>query len=46
MMHSYTTLAGNQSIATPPEDYVPNKIGSVDLSKLQQKRNQDITQKK
>ena len=45
MMHSYTTLAGNQSIATPPEDYVPNKIGSVDLSKLQQKRNADITNK-
>ena len=45
-MHSYTTLAGNQSIATPPDDYIPNKIGSVDLSKLQQKRNEDITNKK
>ena len=46
MMHSYTTLSGNQSIATPPEDYVPNKIGSVDLGKLQEKRNQDIAHKK
>ena len=46
MMHSYTTLAQNQSIATPPEDYVPNKIGSVDLGKLQQQRQQDVVQKK
>ncbi|MCK4820817.1 hypothetical protein KA005_33940, partial [bacterium] len=46
MMHSYTTLAQNQSIATPPEDYVPNKIGSVDLGKLQQQRQQDVAQKK
>lgn len=46
MMHSYTTLVGNETIATPPEDYVPNKVGSVDLGKLQEQRNQDISQNK
>ena len=46
MMHSYTTLAGNQSIATPPDDYMPNKIGSVDLGKLQEQRNQEVSRKK
>lgn len=46
MMHNYTKLSHNQTIATPPEDYVPNKIGSVDLGKLQAQRNQDIVQKK
>lgn len=46
MMHSYTSLGNNQTIATPPEDYVPNKIGSVDLGKLQEQRNQEVTQRK
>lgn len=46
MIHSYTTLATDETIATPPEDYIPNKVGSVDLGKLQEKRNLDIVQKK
>ena len=46
MMHNYTTLSQNQTIATPPDDYVPNKVGSVDLGKIQEQRNRDITIKK
>ena len=45
MMHSYTTIAERNTIATPPDDYEPNKIGSVDIGKLQQQRNDDIVQK-
>lgn len=44
MMHSYTGWDQNQTIATPPEDYEPNKVGNVDLGKLQQQRNMDIKQ--
>lgn len=44
MLHSYTRLEDNLSIATPPDDYVPNKVGSVDLGKIQEKRNLDIKQ--
>ena len=46
MMHSYTGWSDNQSIATPPEDYVPNKVGEVDMGKLQARRNQEIAQKR
>ena len=42
MMHNYTTISDNQTIATPPDDYEPNKVGDVDMSKLEAKRNQDI----
>lgn len=42
MMHNYTTITDNQVIATPPDDYEPNKVGDVDMSKLEAERNQDI----
>jgi hypothetical protein len=42
MMHNYTTISDNQTIATPPDDYEPNKVGDVDMSKLEAERNQDI----
>jgi hypothetical protein len=46
MMHSYTGWSDNQSIATPPEDYVPNKVGNVDMGKLQEQRNTEIASKR
>ena len=46
MMHSYTGWSDNQSIATPPEDYVPNKVGNVDMGKLQEQRNTDLASKR
>ena len=42
MMHNYTGISDNQIIATPPDDYEPNKVGDVDMSKLEAERNQDI----
>ena len=46
MMHSYTGWSENQSIATPPENYVPNKVGNVDMGKLQEQRNSEIASKR
>jgi len=45
-MHNYTTIKQNNTIATPPEDYVPNKVGNVDIGKLQAQRNQDVVQQR
>ena len=45
-MHSYCTITQNDSIATPPDDYEPNKVGNVDLGKLQMKRANDVRQKR
>ena len=42
MMHNYTTITDNQTIATPPDDYEPNKVGDVDISKLEEQRNKDL----
>ena len=41
-MHSFVTLDFNQKINTPPEDYEPDKVGNVDLSKLQEQRQNEI----
>ena len=41
-MHSFVTLDFNQKIHTPPEDYEPDKVGNVDLSKLQEQRQNEI----
>jgi hypothetical protein len=46
MMHSYSTISQNQTIATPPDDYEPNKVGQVDLGKLQMERAAAVTQKR
>ena len=42
ILHNYVTLDATCPIETPPESYVPDKIGNVDLGKIQMKRNQDI----
>jgi hypothetical protein len=45
-MHSFVKLNNNNKIETPPEDYIPDKIGEVDLGKIQQQRQKDIEIKK
>ena len=42
ILHNYVTLDAVGGIETPPEDYEPDKIGQVDLGKIQQQRNQEI----
>jgi hypothetical protein len=42
ILHNYVTLDSKCPIETPPESYVPDKIGNVDLGKIQMKRNEDI----
>ena len=42
ILHNYVTLDGVSGIDTPPEDYQPDKIGEIDLGKIQQKRQQEI----
>ena len=43
-MHSFVKLHQNDTIETPPEDYVPDKVGEVDMGKLQAERDADIKQ--
>ena len=42
-MHSFVTLQHNDKINTPPEDYEPDKVGQVDLGKLQAQRDSEIS---
>lgn len=41
-MHSFAQIGQSDKIETPDEDYEPNKVGQVDLSKLMEKRAQEI----
>ena len=41
-MHNYSTLNFVDQIQTPPEDYVPDKVGTVDMGQLEAQRNQDV----
>jgi hypothetical protein len=43
-MHNYMSIMESQSISTPPDDYEPDKVGTVDMGKLQSKREQDLRQ--
>ena len=45
-IHNYDTLTQDQTIATPPDDYEPNKVGTVDIGAIQEERNLDVTIKK
>ena len=40
--HHYADLEYNSNIDTPPDTYTPDKIGSVSMEQLQQKRNKDV----
>ena len=42
ILHSYVTLDKTCSIETPPENYIPDKIGEIDMGKIQQRRQQEI----
>ena len=42
-MHHYALLGGSHGIETPPEDYIPDKVGAVDMGKLEMERAKDIT---
>jgi len=42
ILHNYVTLGNSCAIETPPESYTPNKIGDIDLGKIQQQRHLDI----
>ena len=41
-MHSFVTLNHDDKIYTPEDDYEPDKVGEVDLGKLQAQREKDI----
>ena len=42
-MHSFVTINHNDKINTPPEDYEPDKVGEVDMGKLQAQREAEIS---
>ena len=41
-LYNYATVDSNMRIEAPKEDYMPDKIGTVSLENLQQKRNSEI----
>jgi len=41
-MHSFVTLNHDDKIYTPDDDYEPDKVGEVDLGKLQEEREKEI----
>tara|TARA_X000000950_G_C13509979_1_gene495320 strand:- start:46 stop:603 length:558 start_codon:yes stop_codon:yes gene_type:complete len=43
MMHSNVHINDNFKIETPEENYQPDKIGDVDLGKLQMQRNKEVS---
>ena len=43
-MHSFVKLNHDDRIETPPEDYEPDKVGQVDMGKLQASREAEIAQ--
>ena len=43
-MHSFVKLNHNDKIETPPDDYEPDKVGQVDMGKLQAAREREISQ--
>ena len=45
-MHRYMALGASQSIATPPDDYTADKVGTVDIGKMTMAREADIKKQK
>jgi hypothetical protein len=41
-IHNYVTINDNNSIATPPDTYEPDKIGQVSLETIQAEREKDV----
>lgn len=44
--HHYATLDYATQIETPPDNYTPDKVGSVSMEQLQSKRNADVVFKR
>ena len=44
-MHNFVSLGHKDNIETPPDTYEPDKVGTIDLNKIQEQRNRDIQQK-
>jgi hypothetical protein len=45
-MHRYMALGASQSIATPPDNYTADKVGTVDIGKMTMAREADIKKQK
>jgi hypothetical protein len=43
-LRNNVTWETQDNIETPPDDYIPNKIGEISLDKIQQERNQSLKQ--
>jgi hypothetical protein len=41
-MYNYATINQFDSIETPPDDYVPNKVGNMSLDQIRAMREQDV----
>jgi len=41
-MYNYATINQHDSINTPPDDYVPNKVGNMSLDQIRAMRDKDI----
>jgi hypothetical protein len=44
--HHYATLDSQGMIETPPDTYTPDKVGSISMEQLQQKRNLEVGMKR
>jgi hypothetical protein len=44
--HHYATLDHFSNIETPPDNYTPDKVGSVSMEQLQQQRNTEVAPKR
>ncbi len=42
MMHNFVTLDHDDTINTPPEDYIPDKVEDDSIEKLQRERDADV----
>ena len=42
ILHNYVTLENSCTIETPPENYVADKIGNIDMGKIQQARANEL----
>tara|TARA_Y100000816_G_scaffold292597_1_gene288933 strand:- start:20 stop:604 length:585 start_codon:yes stop_codon:yes gene_type:complete len=41
-IHSFSKIDEEHKINTPPDDYIPDKVGTVDFSKIREQRNNEI----
>ena len=41
-IHSFSKIGEDNKINTPPDDYIPDKVGEVDFSKIREQRSNEI----